>query len=53
MKVPDDYPGCPFYPRCKERMKKCAVSKPVLENIENRHVAKCFRVAVTTDSHTD
>ena len=53
VKVPDDYPGCPFYPRCKERMKKCASSKPVLENIENRHVAKCFRIAQGTDSQTE
>ena len=53
VKVPDDYPGCPFYPRCKERMKKCASSKPVLENIENRHVAKCFRIAQSTDSQTE
>ncbi|MCR5369624.1 MAG: ABC transporter ATP-binding protein [Clostridium sp.] len=49
VKVPDDYPGCPFYPRCRVRMKKCQSSRPVLENLDKRHVAKCFRVAVTTE----
>ena len=33
--------GCPFYPRCDYRLKKCFLEMPELIEVEDRHFAKC------------
>jgi len=37
-------PGCPFYPRCDYRLKKCLQEMPELIEVENRHLVKCHLV---------
>ena len=37
-------PGCPFYPRCDYRLKKCLQEMPELVEVENRHLVKCHLV---------
>ena len=44
-KVPDpaNKPrGCPFYPRCKERMNICKENRPEYIEMESNHFVKCF-----------
>ena len=36
--------GCPFYPRCDYRLKKCLQEMPELIEVENRHLVKCHLV---------
>ena len=45
VKVPDDYPGCPFYPRCEQHCDRCAHEKPPMVELPGNHAAKCFRIA--------
>jgi peptide/nickel transport system ATP-binding protein len=35
-------PGCPFAPRCPQRMDSCEAERPVLEEISPSHVVRCF-----------
>jgi peptide/nickel transport system ATP-binding protein len=47
----DDLPiGCSFQPRCTERIDKCAVSRPELVKISNRHVACWLHDSGNTDN---
>ena len=43
-KVPEGFPGCPFYPRCEFRRAGCARSVPGEKNLGNGHMARCFRI---------
>ena len=36
-------PGCPFRPRCKFAIDRCAQEMPVLTNVGGGHTAACFR----------
>ncbi|MFC1693862.1 ABC transporter ATP-binding protein [Candidatus Latescibacterota bacterium] len=36
-------PGCPFHPRCPERIDECNVTVPALEDKGNGHCAACLR----------
>jgi oligopeptide/dipeptide ABC transporter ATP-binding protein len=35
--------GCPFEPRCTERMNICTEREPELGNLSESHVVSCFK----------
>jgi peptide/nickel transport system ATP-binding protein len=35
--------GCPFEPRCRERMDICREREPALVNLSESHVVSCFK----------
>lgn len=35
--------GCPFEPRCPERMEVCKMQEPALVNLSEEHIVSCFR----------
>lgn len=37
------YKGCPFYPRCSDRMEKCKNNLPSLISINTEHQVACFK----------
>jgi len=37
-------PGCPFYPRCDFRFKKCSEKMPELIEVEDHHFVRCHLV---------
>ncbi len=43
-KVPEGFPGCPFYPRCESRRASCAKAVPGEKMVSGDHMARCFRV---------
>lgn len=42
IKAPEDFPGCPFYPRCAIHTEQCARVRPPLVSLAGRHVARCI-----------
>ena len=43
-KMPEDFKGCPFYPRCEMRRSYCARSVPEEKELGNGHICRCFRM---------
>jgi peptide/nickel transport system ATP-binding protein len=41
--VTDRRPGCPFAPRCDQRVASCESEMPALEVVEDGHDVRCFR----------
>jgi len=42
--TPSLQPGCPFEPRCSERMQKCRKREPELMKLSEAHAVSCFLV---------
>ena len=42
--TPEETYGCPFYPRCNERLEYCAGHEPELKETGTEHYAACFKV---------
>ena len=40
--------GCPFYPRCDFRLKKCKQEMPELIEVEDHHLVKCHLAKVSS-----
>ena len=38
--------GCPFYPRCRERLERCQEESPGFLELETGHFCACFRCAI-------
>jgi oligopeptide/dipeptide ABC transporter ATP-binding protein len=43
MQPPGDFAGCPFYPRCRERLAQCLQAVPPLKDIGGGHLVACIR----------
>jgi peptide/nickel transport system ATP-binding protein len=45
--IEDRQPGCPFAPRCDQRVTACTEAMPPVEAVDDAHTVRCLRWAAT------